>query len=142
MGLEEYSIGAIAKRTGYGPPTIRYFEDIGFLPRVERTAGGRRLYRAAHVERLVFIRNCRTHGLTQAEVRTLIELLDAPEQPCGEVTQILTMHLDKLKASMATLAALIDGLEAVVQSCDGSAVSRCRIVHSLATDKPRQAAPS
>lgn len=136
MGVEEYSIGAIAERTGYGPPTIRYFETIGFLPPVERSAGGRRLYRAEHVERLVFIRNCRTHGLMQAEIRALITLLDAPEQPCGQVTQIVSRHLDKLKASMATLAALITDLEAVVQSCDGSAISRCRIVRSLAAAPP------
>jgi DNA-binding transcriptional MerR regulator len=130
--MEEFSIGAVVRQTGYGAPTIRYFEAIGLLPPVHRTASGRRLYRAEHLERLSFIRNCRTHGLTQKEVQALVALLEAPDQPCGQVTDIVATHIVKLKLRMESLAKLISGLEAATQTCDGAAVSQCRIVKSLA----------
>jgi MerR family copper efflux transcriptional regulator len=129
--MEEFSMGAVCRQTGYGPPTVRYFEAIGLLPPVPRSAAGRRVFRAEHVERLAFIRSCRTHGLTQKEIQSLVGLLEAPDEPCGEVTAIVSQHVARLKARMATLAELIAGLEAAVQTCDGSAVSRCRIVQSL-----------
>jgi DNA-binding transcriptional MerR regulator len=130
--MDEFSIGEACRQTGYGAPTIRYFEAIGLLPPVHRTAAGRRVYWAEHLERLVFIRNCRTHGLTQKEVQALVALLETPDRPCGEVTDIVGTHVVKLKAHMESLAKLIAGLEAAAQTCDGAAVSRCRIVKSLA----------
>jgi excisionase family DNA binding protein len=42
----------VARRLGVSEPTVRKFADTGVLP-VERTEGGRRVYTAAAVERLV-----------------------------------------------------------------------------------------
>jgi DNA-binding transcriptional MerR regulator len=35
-------IGVLAERTGTNPPTIRYYEEIGLLPRPGRRDGGQR----------------------------------------------------------------------------------------------------
>jgi MerR family transcriptional regulator, repressor of the yfmOP operon len=46
-------IGEVAKRTGTTPRTIRYYEEIGLLPRSgSREPGAHRLYDDADVERL------------------------------------------------------------------------------------------
>jgi len=56
------SIGLLARQAGCSVPTIRYYEEIGLLPVVPRTEGGRRVYGSATVRRLSFIRRCRDFG--------------------------------------------------------------------------------
>ena len=45
-------IGEIAERSGVTPRTIRYYEELGLLPRTEREHGKHRIYTEADVERL------------------------------------------------------------------------------------------
>ena len=58
------SIGLLAQQAGCSVPTIRYYEEIGLLPVVPRTEGGRRVYGSATVRRLSFIRRCRDFGFS------------------------------------------------------------------------------
>ena len=51
------AIGKAAERSGVKVPTIRYYEEIGLLPALQRTDGNRRLYAKADVDRLAFIRH-------------------------------------------------------------------------------------
>lgn len=53
-------IGELAKRTGCPVETIRYYEREGLLPEPARSEGNYRQYTLAHVERLSFIRHCRS----------------------------------------------------------------------------------
>jgi hypothetical protein len=45
-------IGALAERTGTNAPTIRYYEQIGLLPRADRRDGGQRTYGKEDARRL------------------------------------------------------------------------------------------
>lgn len=67
----EIKIGELAKRTGCEVVTIRYYEKEGLLPEPARSDGNFRLYGAAHVERLRFIRHCRSLDMSLSEIRTL-----------------------------------------------------------------------
>jgi DNA-binding transcriptional MerR regulator len=73
------SIGLVARQAGCSVPTIRY-EEIGLLPAVPRTEGGRRVYGSATVRRLSFIRRCRDFGFSIVEVRELVGLVDEPNR--------------------------------------------------------------
>jgi hypothetical protein len=42
MGL---AIGELARRSGYAVQTLRYYEQIGLMPKPPRTSGGQRRYR-------------------------------------------------------------------------------------------------
>ena len=61
-------IGELAKRTGCPVETIRYYEREGLLPEPARSEGNYRQYTLAHVERLSFIRHCRSLDMTQDEI--------------------------------------------------------------------------
>ena len=52
-------IGEAARQSGVKVPTIRYYEGIGLLPTALRSDGNRRLYDAADLRRLAFIRHAR-----------------------------------------------------------------------------------
>ena len=49
-------IGNLAEDAGVTVDTLRYYEREGLLPRVDRTAGGFRLYTKETTQRLRFIR--------------------------------------------------------------------------------------
>ncbi len=67
-------IGDVAKLTGTTPRTIRYYEEIGLLPRAPaRPSGGHRVYSGAEVERLREVMRLRDLlGVTLEELKTLL----------------------------------------------------------------------
>jgi len=66
-------IGEIAERSGVTPRTIRYYEELGLLPRVEREQGKHRVYTETDIERLREITRLRDLlGLSLDELRTMV----------------------------------------------------------------------
>ena len=71
-------IGELAKATGTQTETIRYYEREQLLPTAKRTESNYRVYDGSHVERLAFIRHCRSLDMTLDEIRVLLHFKDAP----------------------------------------------------------------
>jgi MerR family transcriptional regulator, repressor of the yfmOP operon len=66
-------IGDIAVRSGVTPRTIRYYEELGLLPKTERELGKHRVYSEADVERIQELKKLRDLlGLSLEELRTMI----------------------------------------------------------------------
>ena len=66
-------IGEIAERSGVTPRTIRYYEELGLLPRSEREHGKHRIYTEADVERLRELTRLRDLlGLSLDELRSML----------------------------------------------------------------------
>jgi MerR family transcriptional regulator, repressor of the yfmOP operon len=66
-------IGEIAGRSGVTARTIRYYEELGLLPRVEREQGKHRVYSEADVERVQELKRLRDLlGLSLDELRSMI----------------------------------------------------------------------
>lgn len=111
-------IGALAARTGTNPPTIRYYESIGLLPSAVRRDGGQRMYGAADLKRLLFIRRCREFGFPIDKVRSLVSLLDDRGRSCLEARDIAKAHLDVVRGKLKELRELEKTLAAFVQDCN------------------------
>ncbi len=70
-------IGEIAERSGVTPRTIRYYEELGLLPRTEREHGKHRSYTENDVERLREMTRLRDLlGLSLDELRSMITAED------------------------------------------------------------------
>ena len=78
-------IGELAKRTECPVETIRYYEREGLLPPAARSESNYRQYGDVHIERLQFIRHCRSLDMTLDEIQRLLSFRDAPEKNCIEV---------------------------------------------------------
>jgi DNA-binding transcriptional MerR regulator len=66
-------IGEIAERTGVTPRTIRYYEELGLLPTIDREQGKHRTYTDADVDRIRELTRLRDLlGLSLEELRSMI----------------------------------------------------------------------
>lgn len=125
-------IGELARRTGCPVVTIRYYETEGLLPPPTRSAGNYRLYDDAHVERLQFIRHCRSLDMTLTEVRTLLSYRETPMQDCGEVNALLDKHIQHVEVRVEALLQLKGHLLALREKCSGArAAESCGILQGL-----------
>lgn len=116
----DLKIGALARRTGTTVPTIRYYEEIGLLPRPSRRDGGQRSYGEDDVKRLTLIRQCRDFGFTIEQVRTLALLMQDRDRSCIEARDLAQQHLATVKAKLVELRALERAITEFVQSCDNA----------------------
>ncbi len=131
----DLKIGDLARRAGTSVPTIRYYEEIGLLPRAHRRDGGQRSYGEADVERLTFIRQCRDFGFSIDQVRTLAVLMNDRGRSCTEARDLAQEHLVGVRAKLAELKTLERALADFVRSCDadcaGGPGPDCVIVQEL-----------
>lgn len=131
MTVQELSIGGLAERTGTNVQTIRYYEQIGLMPRPSRTEGNQRRYSSEHVRRLAFIRHARDLGFTIETIVTLLDLAAEPDRPCEDVIAIAEENLEVVRERLAKLRALERALKDLVASCSGGRMKDCRIIEAL-----------
>jgi MerR family transcriptional regulator, mercuric resistance operon regulatory protein len=129
---EAHTIGELASLSGVRAETIRYFERIGLLPQPERTAGGHRLFSAAELERLNFIRRAREIGFSQSEVRALLSLSSGELTSCGEVKTLAENHLTIIRQKIRDLRRLEQLLSSTVTQCTGGKVPTCPVIEAIA----------
>lgn len=136
-------IGDLAERTGTNSPTIRYYEEVGLLPRPDRQEGNQRRYSEDDVRRLTFIRRCRDFGFSIEQVRTLVALVQDRSRTCLEARDLAQAHLAKVRAKLRELRELERGIAGFVESCNikcaGGPGPDCVILDDLSSTAPTAA---
>lgn len=126
-------IGELARSADCPVETVRYYERAKLLPVAARSAGNYRLYGTAHVERLQFIRYCRSLDMTHDEIRTLLRFCEAPDKNCEEVNALLDEHIGHVAGRMAELKTLERQLRELRRLCGKPSAARdCGILNQLA----------
>jgi MerR family transcriptional regulator, copper efflux regulator len=96
----------VADASGFSANTLRYYEQIGVLPALERTAAGYRIYDARILERLAFIARAKQLGCTLEEITGLTTAWDGGQ--CGPIQdQLRQLVADKIGAAQRQLAELM-----------------------------------
>lgn len=125
-------IGELAKKAGCQVETVRYYEREGLLPEPARTEGNYRVYSQNHLERLVFIRNCRTLDMTLEEIQRLLALRDLPHESCAGINSLVDEHIEHVQARIDSLMALRDQLSELRDRCHGPKEAEgCGIIRQL-----------
>lgn len=134
-------IGDLARAMHCPVETIRYYERVCLLPAPSRSDGNYRLYGPVHVERLRFIRNCRSLDMTHDEIRALLAFRDGPEEKCDEVNTLLDAHIGHVAHRIKELRFLERQLKELRSQCRSARTTRdCAILQSLGRDTGRGAA--
>lgn len=130
-------IGELAQRSGVGIDTVRYYEKEGLLPRAQRLASGYRVYDQQDVRRLRFVRRAKALGFTLPEIRELLALSDHRDDDMATMKTAATEKLADVRAKIAELNRIREGLETLVASCPGhGSLEQCPILNALAEDMP------
>jgi Cd(II)/Pb(II)-responsive transcriptional regulator len=134
-------IGKLALAAGTQPETVRYYERLGLLPQPDRTESNYRIYDEGHLERLLFIRNCRAVGMTLDEVTGLLYFRDRPDLACHEINQLLDTHIARLGKQLRDLHRLEQYLRELRACCDSPRTAGdCGILAQLdSANGPRSA---
>ncbi|MDW8468944.1 MAG: Cd(II)/Pb(II)-responsive transcriptional regulator [Burkholderiales bacterium] len=125
-------IGELARRAGVDVQTVRYYEREGLLDAPARTPSGYRAYGPAHLERLRFVRHCRSLDMALADIRRVLALAREASVACDEVNQLVEAHLARVRARRQALERLEQQLEALRAQCaSGQRIAGCGILQEL-----------
>jgi MerR family mercuric resistance operon transcriptional regulator len=132
---EWMKIGDVAKLSGVGIETLRFYEKQGLLSHATRTHSGYRLYNQEVLERLEFIKRAQVLGFTLAEIAHLIKEKALGISPCSDVREIVRRRLAELDERMSEMRRYRKELAAALAQWDeqGEAEgSICGLIESTA----------
>jgi len=131
-GAQPVNIGEAAKQSGVSAKMLRHYESLGLLGAVARTESGYRLYSAADVHTLRFIKRCRDLGFSMAEIGELVGLWQNKRRASAHVKKIAQKHMDELSERIAAMQAMQRTLSTLLHCCHGDERPDCPILDDLA----------
>ena len=125
------NIGQASRASGVSAKMIRYYEQTGLLPPAGRTGSGYRVYPAADVHKLRFVRRARDLGFSVAEVADLLALWNDRSRQSADVKRVAQQRIGELRERMHDLQQMLDTLQTLVDSCAGDERPDCPIMAGL-----------
>jgi DNA-binding transcriptional MerR regulator len=114
-----YQIGELAALSGLTVDTLRYYERLGLLSPPQRTSGGFRVYPETALDRLRFIKQAQTVGLSLQEIRDLVSYTDRRGlKRCQRVRDLLGRKLADLDARLTELQEFRRTLRGHFEECE------------------------
>ena len=106
-----YTVGEMAKRLGVAPSTLRYYDQEGILPFVERSEGGIRVFKESDYEWLQVIDCLKKTGMQLRDIKTFIEMAMQGDQTIEPRLALITKQKESVKAQIAELEETLRTLE-------------------------------
>lgn len=134
-------IGELARLAACPVETVRYYEREGLLPAPLRNEQNNyRDYGPLHLERLVFIRRCRSLDMTHEEIRALLTARQQPDASCQSINALIDDHLQHVQTRISELQALAQQLIELRHQCQSVQTMRdCGILKEL--EQPAELTP-
>ncbi|MCM3762883.1 MerR family transcriptional regulator [Alkalihalobacillus oceani] len=112
--MKTYSISEVAKELNLTVYTLRYYDKEGLIPFVERTAGGKRLFKQSDISALKVIECLKATGMPIKEIKNFINW-------CMEGDSTLQkryeMFLERKAAVEAKMKELQQTMEVIEHKC-------------------------
>ncbi len=126
------NIGQAARFSGVSAKMIRYYEQIGLIPKAVRSDAGYRHYSVSDTHSLRFIRRARDLGFSVEQISELLVLWHDRDRASADVKAMALSHAAGLKAKIAELQAMAQTLEHLADHCHGNDRPDCPILADLA----------
>ena len=105
-----YTVGEMAKRMGVSASTLRYYDQEGLLPFVERSSGGMRMFKESDYEWLKIIECLKKTGMPLKDIRGFIlmaikgdETIDARLALIIKQQEAVSRQIEELRETLDTL---------------------------------------
>ncbi len=129
------AIGEAARRSGVSARMVRHYEGLGLLGAVRRSDSGYRLYSAADIHTLQFIKRSRDLGFSIDSIGELVGLWLDGQRASAKVKSVAQKHLDDLDERIAAMQAMHRTLGHLVHSCHGDDRPKCPILDDLSGNR-------
>ena len=128
-------IGEVAKTSGVGVETLRFYESRGLIEPAMRTESGYRLYAGSVVDRLAFIKKSQAVGFTLDQIAWLVAEAKEGRRPCSEVRRMAQERLLELDERLKELKRYRRELKQTVDSWEQQGEKEgvvCGLIEGLA----------
>jgi MerR family mercuric resistance operon transcriptional regulator len=123
------TIGKVARLTGVGIETIRFYEREGLIADPPRKESGYRQYGPETVSRLRFIHRARELGFSLKEIKELLFLRLDPGATCDSILDRAEEKIREIEERIETLQRMKKALRALAEACPGEGpVTKCPII--------------
>jgi MerR family transcriptional regulator, redox-sensitive transcriptional activator SoxR len=120
------TVSDVARRSGFAPSALRFYETQGLLS-PSRTSGGQRRYQRSVLRRLAFIRAARNIGLSLDEIAAALAGLPETRTPTrADWARLSRGWRKRLDDQITALTALRDGLDSCI-GCGCLSLRRCTL---------------
>jgi MerR family Zn(II)-responsive transcriptional regulator of zntA len=96
-------IGEVARQSGVGIETLRFYESRRLISPATRTEAGYRLYDRSVFDRLAFIKKAQSVGFSLDEIAWIVDEAQQGRRPCAEVRTLAQARLAELDRKLAEL---------------------------------------
>lgn len=134
MSTTRFTIREVSHQTGLSPDTLRYYEKIELLPRVQRNRSGRREYSDQDLSRLRFIQRAQKMNFSLAEIADLLDMRNNPLQARNEIRLLTQRKLEQVEEHLQALTTLRNELTLLLNLCRGSE-DGCPIIEGLEEER-------
>jgi MerR family transcriptional regulator, copper efflux regulator len=125
-------IGEAAARSGVSAKMIRYYEEIGLVPRSARQPQGYRDYDDRDVNRLRFVARARDLGFSIKEIAELLRLYSDRRRSSADVKRIALRQVAELETKIRAMRQLKRIIQQLADRCHGDQRPDCPILDDLA----------
>jgi DNA-binding transcriptional MerR regulator len=126
-------IGELTPLLGLSSDTLRYYEKIGLLGTIGRSAGGSRFYTRYDVSRLRFIQRAKEMNFSLDEIGQLLSFRDDPQHSREETRELTRSKLAIIEQKARQLETLKNELTLLLNLC-GCSEAGCPIIEHLDDD--------
>ena len=113
-------IGALARDTGAGVQTLRYYERRGLLTPVSRSTTGYRRFALSDIPRVRFVKLAQALGFTLDEIRDLLELRVKNGRRCRSVRRAALSTRERVQERLVALQRMRSSLDSLIRACERS----------------------
>lgn len=106
-----YTVGEIAKVLGIPASTLRYYDQEGLLPFVERSSGGSRMFTDKDYEWLKVIVCLKKSGLSIKNIKAFIDMAVRGDESLAERYELFHARRDAVKEQLKEMQETLDLLE-------------------------------
>lgn len=105
-----YTIGEMAKRLGIAPSTLRYYDQEGLLPFVERSSNGIRVFKDADYEWLQIIECLKKTGMQLKDIKKFIHMAMQGDETIDSRLQLIIKQQESVKEQILSLQQTLETL--------------------------------
>lgn len=106
-----YTVGEMAKLLGVAPSTLRYYDQEGLLPFVERSSNGIRVFKDSDYEWLQVIECLKKTGMQLKDIREFIHMAMQGDDTIEDRLELIIRQQEAVRQQIAQLQQTLETLD-------------------------------